>query len=115
MPYKNAKDKRKSNVRYRAAHPEQHRTRCRESKRKNRAEGVAFLGGVCANPDCEETENLHVDHIRREDKTSHRIWTWSRARRFAELAKCQLLCIYHHVEKTMAENRGEIPRWAFYR
>lgn len=84
-------------------------------KARNRREAIAMLGGKCQHVDCDETENLHFDHIRREDKISHRIWVWSRTRRLAEIAKCQLLCIYHHVEKTSAENRGEIPRWAFYR
>ncbi len=87
----------------------------REYKARHRREAVAMLGGVCAHPDCEETETLQFDHINPDKKTCHRIWSWSRARRLAEIAKCQLLCYYHHVEKHVNENDGEIPRWAFYR
>ena len=100
MPYKNR---------------EEHNAWHQASKRKNREEAIRLLGGQCALPDCDSTENLQFDHIRREDKVDHRIWSWSKERRLAELAKCQLLCEYHHVEKSMAENRGEIPRWAHYR
>lgn len=81
-----------------------------------RAEALELLGGKCQHVDCDETENLQVDHIRREDKVSSKIYSWSKARRLAELAKCQLLCEYHHVEKTTAEvSDNRIPDWAFYR
>ena len=92
-----------------------HNLLCRENKRRNRIEAIRLLGGKCAHLECSETDNLHFDHIIREDKISHRIWAWSKTCRIAELAKCQLLCEYHHVEKSMAENRGEVPRWANYR
>ena len=100
MPYKNKSD---------------HARMMRRIKRVNRLEAIALLGGKCNHVDCEETDGLHFDHIIRETKSDHRIWSWSRARRLAEIAKCQLLCEYHHVEKSMTENRGEIPRWAHYR
>jgi hypothetical protein len=54
---------------------------------------------------CGATENLECDHIDRTTKDSHRIWSWSNARREAELAKCQVLCHECHLTKTMAENR----------
>lgn len=87
----------------------------RRIKARNRAEAIGLLGGKCQHVDCDETENLQFDHIIREDKSDHRIWRWGKARRLAEISKCQLLCTYHHVEKSMAENAGEIPRWAMYR
>lgn len=49
---------------------------------------------------CGSTTNLEIDHIDPSKKVSHRIWSWSKARREAELAKCQILCITHHREKT---------------
>ena len=104
MPYKNKSD-----------YNTWMRRNQRKVKARNRAEAVEMLGGKCNHVDCNETENLHFDHVIRADKLDHRIWSWSRARRLAEIAKCQLLCEYHHVEKTMMENRGEIPRWAHYR
>lgn len=42
-------------------------------------------------------------HIDRNQKVTHRVWSWAVARREAELAKCQVLCGSHHLEKTMAE------------
>lgn len=49
---------------------------------------------------CDSTEALRLDHIDPGQKVSHRIWSWSTARREAELAKCQVLCETCHREKT---------------
>ena len=60
---------------------------------------------------CGSVEELRLDHIDPKEKVSHRIWSWKKERREAELAKCQVLCEPCHKEKTRedllaaAENR----------
>lgn len=49
----------------------------------------------CAGP-------LEVDHVDPSKKWTHRIWSYCKAKRDAELAKCQILCQKHHMEKTVA-------------
>lgn len=60
---------------------------------------------------CRSTQNLELDHINPNEKVSHKIWGWSEERRTKELAKCQVLCHKHHLEKTAEENRirGSVP------
>lgn len=72
---------------------------------RRHAEAVATLGGCCAHPGCDETENLQFDHIDPQTKamTIARMWTASEERFRIELKKCQLLCGPHHLEKTLAE------------
>lgn len=53
---------------------------------------------------CGSRERLEIDHIDRATKVTHRVWSWSKVRRDAELAKCQVLCYKHHLEKTVQEN-----------
>jgi hypothetical protein len=75
---------------------------------RRHAEAVAALGGHCAHPGCRLTEDLQFDHIDPKTKTMTiaKMWTASEERFQAELAKCQLLCGPHHLEKTLAE-RGQ--------
>lgn len=54
--------------------------------------------GPCAR--CGSSERLEVDHIDPATKVSHRVWSWSRKRREAELAKCQVLCHECHTAKS---------------
>ena len=56
---------------------------------KRRAEWLGQRGpcSLCGSPD-----RLEVHHADPAEKVSHRIWSWSRPRREAELAKCVLLC-----------------------
>jgi hypothetical protein len=70
---------------------------------RRHAEAVAALGGHCAR--CPTTEDLQFDHIDPAVKTMEiaRMWTASEKRFRAELAKCQLLCRPHHLDKTLAE------------
>jgi hypothetical protein len=70
---------------------------------RRRPTAVAQLGGHCAK--CDETEGLQFDHIDPATKTMTiaKMWTASEVRFQAELAKCQLLCQPHHLEKTLAE------------
>lgn len=80
----------------------------KEAQRKYQREWVAkrraayLAGKSCAR--CASTERLEVDHIDRETKVSHAVWSWREDRRLAELAKCQVLCHECHMEKTADEN-----------
>lgn len=56
--------------------------------------------GPCVN--CGSSEHLEVDHIVGADKVDHRLWSWTQARREAELAKCQVLCRRCHLAKSCA-------------
>jgi 5-methylcytosine-specific restriction endonuclease McrA len=61
--------------------------------------------GPCAQ--CGSDEALQIDHIDREKKVDHRVWSWSKERREAELAKCQVLCGECHGKKSIDE--GSVP------
>ena len=50
---------------------------------------------------CGSWDNLELDHIDPQTKVSHRIWSWAKSRRNAELAKCQVLCTKCHDLKTL--------------
>lgn len=81
--------------------PERQRAYLREWMRARRAEWLADKGCVW----CGATANLQIDHIDRTQKVSHRVWSWSRPKRDAELAKCQVLCKPCHLRKTADERR----------
>lgn len=49
---------------------------------------------------CGSTKDLEVDHIDPSQKVSHNVWSWTEAKRNAELAKCQILCNKCHNDKT---------------
>lgn len=70
---------------------------------KRRQDWIDSQGGVCAV--CGSDDRLEVDHIDPSTKTCNPRDIWSRAQAFrdAELAKCQVLCYTHHLEKTNAE------------
>ena len=61
--------------------------------------------GPCAH--CGSWENLEADHIdpKTKDPEASKVvpWSWSKARREIELAKCQALCRPCHIEKTRKE------------
>lgn len=61
-----------------------------------------FADKSCAQ--CGSTEDLEVDHVNPSAKVDHRIWSWSKERREAELAKCHVLCRPHHQEKSLARD-----------
>lgn len=63
-----------------------------------------FADKVCAK--CGSKENLELDHIDPSQKTDHKIWSWSKDRREAELAKCQPLCHDCHAKKTHIDRGG---------
>lgn len=57
-----------------------------------------FLNKSCIR--CGSTSNLELDHINPKEKVSHRIWSWTKVKQDVELAKCQVLCITCHKNKT---------------
>jgi hypothetical protein len=68
---------------------------------------------------CGSSIDLEVDHIDPLTKVSHRIWSWSKQRRDAELAKCQPLCKKCHREKSISAislkiNHGTHSGYAYY-
>lgn len=83
--------------------PEYMRDYMRNRARRMRADIITHLGGKCVK--CGSLDRLQVDHIDPTTKTSHRITMWSRVKRDAELAKCQLLCHGCHWAKTIRERR----------
>ena len=89
---------------------EQMRVYQNERRARLRAELIATLGGHCAR--CDATADLQFDHI---DPTTKRFAIASgldkpRAELLAEVAKCQLLCGSHHLEKTRSEPRRNRAR-----
>lgn len=56
--------------------------------------------------ECGAKTDLELDHIDptlKKRRGDHRLWTWSAARREAEIAKCQVLCKPCHLAKSIAE------------
>jgi len=78
---------------------------------ERRAEAVERLGGKCVV--CGSTEDLQLDHILKEEKEFQigQLWSVSKERYEAELAKCQLLCRDCH----KAKNQWELGRKAAIR
>lgn len=70
---------------------------------QRKRDAIAFLGGKCVI--CETVEQLEIDHIDRALKSFNisNLWAVKEERFYAELAKCQLLCRPHHIEKTRRE------------
>lgn len=69
----------------------------REWLRKRRRQWIKD-NGPCEI--CNSFVDLEVDHINPELKIDHRVWSWSKQRREAELAKCRVLCEKCHKEVT---------------
>lgn len=53
---------------------------------------------------CGTWDNLQVDHVDRDTKVDHKVWSWRKERREAELVKCQVLCRRCH--KIKGEEEG---------
>jgi 5-methylcytosine-specific restriction endonuclease McrA len=64
--------------------------------------------GPCV--DCGSEDDLEVDHRDFTQKVTHRVWSWSAARRAAELDKCVVRCAPCHVIKTNAEGSRRAVR-----
>ncbi len=60
-----------------------------------------FADKLCVK--CGSTEKLELDHIDPTTKVHHAIWSWTAARREAEIAKCQVLCKSCHWLKTVED------------
>ena len=73
------------------------------TERYHKARGEFFADKVCVK--CGSGAFLELDHIDPTQKVSHKIWSWSKVRREAELAKCQVLCRKCHKDKS-CEQRG---------
>jgi len=84
---------------------EKQKTYQREWKNRRRKEWLE-QNGPCIS--CGSTQNLEVDHVDRESKVDHKVWSWSKERRDKELAKCQVLCEKCHKKKTGRERRSEV-------
>ena len=56
--------------------------------------------------DCGTWNDLQVDHADASTKVTHRVWSWSKERRAAELAKCVVRCAPCHLAKTRANGEG---------
>lgn len=81
--------------------PDRQREYQRQYVARRRAEYLA--GKVCAV--CGSTTDLQIDHVDPTLKepslrVRNNIFSWSAKRRAVELAKCQILCLTHHKEKT---------------
>lgn len=57
-----------------------------------------FADKLCEK--CGSNNKLQIHHIDPSTKVDHKIWSWSKKRRDVELAKCQVLCYYCHLEET---------------
>ena len=77
----------------------QRREYTREWYRKRR--DTFFSDKICIK--CGSKKEMQLDHIDPDQKVSHRIWSWSKERRDAEIAKCQVLCLECHKKKTAQE------------
>lgn len=84
------------------ADKEQQRAYQREWMRRRRAEW--FAGKACAW--CGVRDGLELDHVDRLAKVSHALWSWSKKRRDAELAKCRALCKACHLHRTRQQLRN---------
>lgn len=92
------------------ADPEQARRHYRERARRRRAE--FFADKVCAR--CGGTDELQLHHRDPSQKVANQIWHWSRERREAEIAKCDVLCATCHREHHSIEQmrpHGESGRY----
>jgi hypothetical protein len=87
------------------ADPDRQREYMRKWMADRRAEWFA-ANGPCI--DCGAWNDLQLDHVDAEAKVTHRVWSWTRVRREAELAKCVARCRSCHVRKTSAAQ--ESPR-----
>jgi 5-methylcytosine-specific restriction endonuclease McrA len=77
---------------------------------ERRAAAIAKLGGKCVT--CGSTTDLELDHTDRRTKAFDlaKLWSVSKVRFAAELAKCQLLCQRCHRMKSILERGHKVAR-----
>lgn len=83
----------------------------REKKERRITEARYLLGSKCIR--CSTRKSLHFDHVDPATKLfniSDGADHVSEARFWAEVAKCQLLCKPHHLEKTAKEQSNDLKR-----
>ena len=71
---------------------------------QRRADAIDLLGGECVV--CGTEDRLEIDHIDPTLKSFSipKLWSVSQKRFDEELSKCQLLCKFHHEEKSVNEH-----------
>lgn len=57
---------------------------------------------------CWSKEKLNMHHVNKDEKDSHKFWSWSEERRLKEIAKCIVLCEDCHIEHHRKEKTLEI-------
>ena len=57
-----------------------------------------FVGKSCKV--CGSGEKLEIHHRDPSQKISHVVWSWKKERMEIELAKCDVLCHFHHQQET---------------
>jgi hypothetical protein len=67
-----------------------------------------FLDKICVR--CGNSHNLELHHRNKEDKISHRIWSWSWIRIYEEVSKCDILCHNCHLGETNKHKGGHGTR-----
>ena len=80
--------------------------------RHHRLREEYFAGKCCAF--CGSHDSLEADHVDPTKKTSSWFWSWSVARREAELSKCRVLCRKCHIERHANERRKPIKHGTAY-
>lgn len=74
-------------------------------------EAKKFLGNKCKK--CSKKIHLSFDHMDRNKKEfniTKGLLTFSKEKLFKELKKCQLLCRYHHLLKTLSEQNKKYAK-----
>lgn len=62
---------------------------------------------------CGSKLNLELSHKNKNNKISHNIWSWSKIRREAELAKCEIMCSICHRVKTNEERQPSMEHGTY--
>lgn len=85
----------------------------RYHERRRRA--IASLGGKCVV--CGTEDSLELDHIDPSTKSFNISEAWGKSESvwWAEVEKCQLLCITHHKKKTAKEQTKGHGTWGSVR
>lgn len=73
-------------------------------------EAKKLLGGKCFQ--CGSSDEIHFDHVDPKTKLfsiSDGAWKANEKDFWAEVAKCQLLCLPHHAEKSLSDGPQQAP------